>query len=239
MTSKHPAPPRRRRRKQQLTFAPLAWLKLQFFCHSGNTEIGGFGITAESDPLYVEEFVTVRQRTSAMTVEMEDEAVANYSDDCVDRGLHPQNYLRIWCHTHPGSSPDPSCVDEETFARVFGTCDWAVMFILSRTDNTYARLAFNVGPGAAVPLPVSVDWATWPEITSDYFSMADLTIEWETEFAANIHSMEKLLPSTPRDAAALGSPWEAFADTWDWTEFDQQLLEEFEHDARQLDNPQP
>ena len=27
-----------------LIFAPLAWLKLQFFCHAGDTEIGGFGV---------------------------------------------------------------------------------------------------------------------------------------------------------------------------------------------------
>jgi hypothetical protein len=26
-----------------LTFAPLAWLKLQYFCHAGATEVGGFG----------------------------------------------------------------------------------------------------------------------------------------------------------------------------------------------------
>ena len=49
-----------------LTFAPWAWLKLQFFCHAGNTEIGGFGISAEDDPLHVEEFVTVRQQVTPL-----------------------------------------------------------------------------------------------------------------------------------------------------------------------------
>lgn len=33
----------------------------------------------------------------------------------------------------------------ETFARVFGSCDWAVMFILGRTAKTFARLKFHVG----------------------------------------------------------------------------------------------
>src|SRR4051794_1102008 len=114
MTSSLKRPSRRRHGPQQLIFAPLAWLKLQYFCHVGDTEIGGFGITAKENLLYVEDFVTVRQQTSMMTVAMEDEAVADYSDRCVDAGLLPQNYLRIWCHTHPGSSAEPSGVDEET-----------------------------------------------------------------------------------------------------------------------------
>ena len=44
----NPIAPRRRSfdRPLTLTFAPLAWLKLQFFCHMGDTEIGGFGISA-------------------------------------------------------------------------------------------------------------------------------------------------------------------------------------------------
>ena len=37
--------------------------------------------------------------------------------------------------------------DEETFARVFGRTDWAVMFILARQGQSYARLRFHVGPG--------------------------------------------------------------------------------------------
>ena len=48
----------------------------------------------------------------------------------------------------PDDCPSPSSVDEETFARVFGGCDWAVMFILARGGATYARLRFNTGPGA-------------------------------------------------------------------------------------------
>ena len=70
-----------------LTFAPLAWLKLQFFCHAGNTEIGGFGISAEDDPLHVEEFVTVRQQVTPVTVRFADDAVSDFFDRCV-AGTH-------------------------------------------------------------------------------------------------------------------------------------------------------
>ena len=48
--------------------------------------------------------------------------------------------------------------DEETFARVFGRSDWAVMFILARGGQSYARLRFNVGPGGSLMLPVEVDY---------------------------------------------------------------------------------
>src|SRR5262245_15828093 len=109
-----------------LTFAPLAWLKLQYFCHAGPTEIGGFGISSAMDFLYVEEFATLRQSVSPVSVRFADDAVADFFDQGVDRGLSPSRFGRIWCHTHPGSSVTPSGMDEETFARGFGGCDWSL-----------------------------------------------------------------------------------------------------------------
>src|SRR5688500_12998820 len=105
--------PHRRHEEPMLTFAPLAWLKLQYFCHAGDTEIGGFAITSADDPLYVERFETVDQRVTGASVEFEDEAVADFFDRCVDEGLKPQRFARVWLHTHPGASPDPSLIDEE------------------------------------------------------------------------------------------------------------------------------
>ena len=59
----------------------------------------------------------------------------------MEQGHHPEQFARLWIHTHPGSSPHPSGPDEDTFERVFGKCHWAVMFIMARTGQTYARLA--------------------------------------------------------------------------------------------------
>jgi len=87
-----------------LTFSPLAWLKLQWFCHAGPTEIGGFGISSPKDFLYVEDFVTLRQRVCPVSVRFDDSAVADFFDQSVDRGLSPARCGRLWCHTHPGSS---------------------------------------------------------------------------------------------------------------------------------------
>ncbi len=226
-----------------LRFTPYAWAKLQYFCHRGDTEIGGFGITpgspapgtpgsfapgtpgsvgssvtlrsaaiimdgqdeaeaiairadkCEGDEevfgqdgplplLLIEDFVTVEQETSSVSVEFDDEAVANYFEEQVDQGRHPHEFARIWLHTHPGDSATPSGTDEETFARVFGPCDWAVMFILAKGGQTYARLRFNVGPGGSIELPVEVDYSL-------PFAGSSQQI-WEQQYLAHIHPLEQL-----------------------------------------------
>jgi proteasome lid subunit RPN8/RPN11 len=171
-------PQRRRTQGPVLRFTPTAWAKLQYFCHRGDTEIGGFAITAADDLLLVEDFVTVCQSVSGATVAFDDTAVAEFFEAQVDAGRRPEQFARIWAHSHPGKSPTPSSVDEETFDRVFGACDWAIMFILARNGATYARLRFNVGPGGAVAIPVEVDY-------SMPFSAADHAA-WEAEYQANI-----------------------------------------------------
>ena len=105
----------RSERPLALTFSPLAWLKLQFFCHHATTEIGGFGLSAEDDPLFIEQFQTVKQEASAVTVAFDDAAVADFFDEGVDRGHSPARFARVWLHTHPGASVDPSHTDEDTF----------------------------------------------------------------------------------------------------------------------------
>jgi len=92
-------------------------------------------------------------------VSFDDEAVADYFDQQVDAGLRPDQFGRIWVHTHPGDCPQPSPTDEETFARVFGDCQWAVMFILARDGASYARMRFNPGPVAEAEIPVEIDFS--------------------------------------------------------------------------------
>ena len=62
--------------------------------------------------------------------------------------------------------------------RVFGGCQWAVMFILARNGESHARLRFNVGPGGEVTIPVEVDY-------SRAFGPSEQKV-WEAEFQANI-----------------------------------------------------
>ena len=170
-----------------LRFSPHAWAKLLFFRDRGQTEIGGFGITPADDLLYVEDFITVQQSATVAGVTFEDEAVNEFLDNQVDAGCQPVQVLRVWCHTHPGSSPEPSCVDEETFSRVFGRCDHAVMFVLATGGKSYARLRFNVGPGGDVRIPVEVDYSQ-PFASSDFDA-------WQAEYKANVKARrERLWP---------------------------------------------
>ena len=177
----------RRPEKTTLRFSPTAWSKLIYLRDRGDTEVGGFGIAAEDDLLYVTNVQLVRQICTAVTVAFDDESVADFFDRQVDAGLELSQFGRIWVHTHPGNSARPSQTDEATFARVFGRSHWAVMFILAEEGETYARLRFSVGPGGDCQLPVEIDFA-------GEFAGSDHQA-WDAEYLANV---EVPLPAQDR-----------------------------------------
>jgi len=187
--------PDHRKQPMRLTFAPLAWLKMQFFCHRGDTEVGGFGIAAAEDLLYVAAFVAVRQHVTPVRVRFGDNAVADSFDRSVEVGLAPQQFARLWMHTHPGASVTPSGTDEATFARTFGACDWALMFILGRTGQTYARLSFAAGPGGQLLVPTAVDWSVWPAWAERWAGSGTAWVDqWQREYAVHIQRQPEAAP---------------------------------------------
>jgi hypothetical protein len=204
-----------RQAKQSLTLrlSPTAWAKLLYLRDLGETEVGGFGISATDDLLYIEDLQLVRQLCTGVSVAFDDQAVADFFDRHVDRGLSPHAFARIWVHTHPGSCPQPSATDEDTFARVFGHTDWAVIFILARGGQTYARLQFHVGPGGAMHLPVEVDYRR-PFMASDHAA-------WSEEYFANVEVSrwspqgldDRLFQPEGSEAGILQEQDEAF-DSW-------------------------
>ena len=199
----------------RLLFTPRAWLKWQFLCHAGPTEIGAFGFSHESDPLYVEDLIVLKQSTTAVSVAFDDAAVADLFDEMTDAGIPPHRFARLWLHTHPGSSVTPSGVDEETFRRVFGSCDWAVMAILGRTGRTSARLRFNAGPGGSLEIPTVVDWSQWPEFAvGDDLVMA--TGVWQQEFERLVKPVSLLQQLSAETAKTVKdtSPVAAGFDAW-------------------------
>ena len=109
---------------------------------------------------------------------LDDEAIADLFDEQIDFGRRPEQFARIWVHTHPGQSATPSATDENCFRRVFGGCDWAVMFILGRTGETYARLRFGAGPGGQIRIPVELDF------TAEFDGSDRAT--WQAEYEQNI-----------------------------------------------------
>ena len=165
-----------------LRFTPNAWAKLLYLRDYGETEIGGFGISSADELLLIEDVQLVKQQCTAVTVAFDDEAVADYFDQQVDIGRQPEHFARVWIHTHPGESAEPSGTDEETFARCFGNSDWSIMCIVAAEGETYARLQFNVGPAASVTIPIEVDFNT-------SFSGSDPE-SWAQEYLACVRSIE-------------------------------------------------
>ena len=189
-------PPRRRfSSPPSLRFTPTAWAKLLYLRDAGETEVGGFGISAAGDLLLVEDVRLVKQVCTSVTVKFADAAVADFFDEQVDLGRQPHECGRIWVHTHPGSSPTPSRTDEETFARCFGESDWAVMFILAQAGQTYCRLRFNVGPGGSLEISVRVEF-------TQSFPAADPDA-WDREYRENVMAPEP----QPRGIVERGTFW--------------------------------
>jgi proteasome lid subunit RPN8/RPN11 len=198
--------PRKKKRRHQklLRFTPYAWAKLQFLRDLGPTEIGGFGISSKDDLLLVEDVGLVKQTCDWASVQFDDDDIARFFDEGVDAGLQPEQFGRIWIHTHPGGCPLPSSTDEATFMRVFGGCDWSVMFILAKGGASYARLKFRAGPGGQIVLPVGVEFGAPFEGASP--------AEWQTEYATCVCGPfeSDFLGFDPFDA------WSAY-DAYRWT----------------------
>lgn len=173
-----------------------------YFRDKSPNEVGGFGITDPDDLLLVQDFMTVKQQVTGVSVKFDDHGVADFFDRQVDAGRRPEQFARIWCHTHPDMSPEPSATDEATFGRVFGGCDWACMLIVAMDQSIYCRLSFNVGPGGQVLIPVEVDYAA-PFEASDHEA-------WDAEHTANVKPASDL---TLRREGTIDS---ADPDLFDW-----------------------
>lgn len=197
-----------------LRFSPTAWAKLLFLRDYGDTEVGGFAISNCDDLLLVEDVQLVEQVCTWAHVAFDDDSVADFFDRQVDEEREPEQFGRIWVHTHPGNCSRPSATDEVTFDSAFGRSDWAIMFILARGGSTYARLRFNVGPGAEIEIPVCIDY-------SQPFGGCDPD-EWEQEYLSNvsIRVPRPVNSSNSRKAGQLPSEQELL-DEWyeDWIEY--------------------
>jgi hypothetical protein len=216
MTSRQSSRRARRRarsKRRPLRLTPYAWAKLLCLRDLGKTEVGGFGVSRPEDPLLVEDVYLVRQECTPVTVKFDDNSVADYFDAQVDQGRTPEQFARIWIHTHPGDSPHPSCMDEATFERCFGAADWAVMFIVARGGQAYARLRFGTGPGGELVLPVEIDFG-------QPFPAAD-PAAWEAEYREMVLREPEPVahPRLPRPSAEFtGWPYDDgrgfFGDAW-------------------------
>lgn len=192
--------PRPKRNRSHLTvptlrFTPYAWSKLLYLRDRGETEVGCFGLSAADDLLCLEDIRLVRQQTSIASVEFDDEAVADFYDEQVDHGRPLEQFSRLWIHTHPGQSAEPSGTDEATFDRVFGQVAWSVMMILARGGESYARLRFGSGPTAELEVPIDIAWE-FPFPESDHAS-------WDDEYDRCVQPVSQTEWSNRKDLAGI------------------------------------
>ena len=142
----------------ELRLSPYVMAKLSFLLETSSVEVSGFGICSQEDPLCVEDFQLVSQDSTIVTTDMDSDGIDAYFDrmDALDK--ERMECGRVWIHTHPGDCPIPSCTDRNTFARVFGQCSWAVMFIISKSRKWHAEMAVGFPVMATIEIPVSIEW---------------------------------------------------------------------------------
>lgn len=164
----------------ELSFSPLAWAKLNVWRDKAPTlEVGCWGYTPD-DLMQVTDLVLVKQKVSSVRVEFNMEHVAETMHTFADKyGVTPDQWLRVWVHTHPFDSCEPSSVDETTWDNLFDTKSSGVMVIVSETDRIYARAVVRADGVALVkrlkvvkPLP-----RKWGRLCTD-----DNVKKWEEEY---------------------------------------------------------
>ena len=116
--------------------------KILFMRDVAKAEVGFYGISEEDDLLHLEDIQLPKQKVSVVTVDFDDAGLLEYADRMEAKDIDVARSTKIWMHTHPGPSPDPSRTDEQTFARLVSQLDmgdWMIMYILGTTGKYYCR----------------------------------------------------------------------------------------------------
>lgn len=163
---------------------PEAYLHWQFLCHNGKTEASAFGISDPNDPLLVHSLYVPKQKCNPVFTSIDDDSRFDMVEWAEENGIRIDQINRIWLHTHPEMSADPSRVDEETFQKL-ANCDYAVMGILSRTNDVYARIQHKSSK-TDYQIPIEVLWKEFP---SSLENLAGKTVEWKKNYDENITEM--------------------------------------------------
>jgi proteasome lid subunit RPN8/RPN11 len=183
---------------------------VKFACHHLNREVSGFGIANDPDrPLYIDDFVVISQISNEMFTSISEDALANHYEDMAERGFEVKQFGRVWIHTHPEISANPSHIDEQTFMERFGDADWAVMAIMSKTGDSYARLKIN---NFVIPTEQKLDWQVdWDAFNSMHqglpvcpdFSAWAMELDQLVERPSQLYEEDKMLRvafTTPPEA---------------------------------------
>lgn len=162
-----------------LYFTPYAFAKLIHMRDVQDKEVGGWGITAKESPLVVRDFMLCKQEVSGASVDFDDDGLVEFFDLMASKHkLEPHQFSRIWIHTHPANSARPSGTDEETFGNALSQSDYAIMAILAKGGETYARLRVSKPFEIEIEMNIAILWkAAFPQSKKD---------SWDKEFEDNV-----------------------------------------------------
>lgn len=183
-----------------LRFSPYAWAKLIWLRDRGQTEITGFGLGGEQDPLRIEDVILLTQVTTSASVEFEDDAIAEMCDRARAAGIAVNRFRKISIHTHPGNSPTPSSTDETAYKDYFIDHDWSILFILARGGDWYAR--YRVGR----PVPVQMALDVRIDYQGDTRAVDDAArADWDQEYTTYVRPRAWNQTRSAGDAATPGA----------------------------------
>ena len=173
-------------RSKTITLSPLAYLHWQFICHAGPTEACAYGVTRATDDTYVERLHIPHQSCSVTYCESDEGQLSEHLLDA-EMGVCNQDQIgRVWLHTHPAHSAQPSQIDENTFRDGWhGPHEFYTMMILAEGGQTYCRTrhAGDATSDARTPSQIRVDWAALPALIPQ---LPALTATWTAEYAEKV-----------------------------------------------------
>ena len=142
----------------RLTLTAFAYQKLCYWeAMSRKEEVSCFGIsTRKEEPLRVSELFMPAQEVTANSTDPTEEGLADMFDILLGAGLEPNQFARIWIHTHPFKS-EPSTKDFATCREVFGECDWFIMLIKGN-DGFTCYMYSMTGVPVRNKLAVGIDY---------------------------------------------------------------------------------
>lgn len=153
--------------KLTLHFTPYAWRKLLFFRDCSYNEVGALAVSDKKDPFIIRDLRIPKQAVTPASVDFDMDDVADLYSQLDGEGFSMNEYARIWIHTHPGNSPNPSGTDENTFEANYGKASWAIMFILAKGGKAYARLRLGKPIPIQLQMDVAVHWTCPFEATNE------------------------------------------------------------------------
>jgi proteasome lid subunit RPN8/RPN11 len=158
--------------RPKLTLSGFAYYKMRYLANKHNVEVGGWGFAHDEDkPLDVADIKLIKQKSTGGSIDFDDEGVVEYTEDMIAAGKEFPQFMRVWVHTHPGSSPHPSTTDRETFANLTDALPWVVMCIIAKEGAVYAEIGWRFGgQHMCIECDLEVDWAfnDWQEWDKEY-----------------------------------------------------------------------